>query len=415
MLMTWIKLYLLALVTLSFSVEALGQWYRPDPSNIDSIFSLASQGEWLFAGTTKSIRISSNEGSTWADKGEGLPDQHVLSIESIISTTGLRLFGCLNAKSLYSSQDTGRSWSALPTPTSRPNLVERVSMPGGNNLLFTSTNSEVYASRDSGITWQLSNEGMDNAIALSFTGIEDLVFAAGVKNYPNGAIFVSTDEGLTWSQSFATSEPILKIVTMDLENGDALFAFSRGEGVWRSTDKGLNWDTANVGLPEGEVQALTVTGNLLFTVVKSSGVYVSKDQGASWEFAGQGLTDTEGFVLESNDSYVYFGGQGTGVWRRPLSDFEEMKVRSITQQVLQLRIYPNPAQMTTQIDLPSEFSGNTTLSVYSTAGVLMHEVLLPPADAAKRLSLDTSDWECGAYIIIVRSGELEASGVLIKR
>jgi hypothetical protein len=88
------------------------------------------------------------------------------------------------------------------------------------------------------------------------------------------------------------------------------------------------------------------------------------------------------------------------------------KVRSADIDVIQISITPNPTNGKLTIDYESKLSGEVMLSVYSVNGVVMHQEVIH--SAGKPIQLDTSGWPSGAYAIVLRSGDDEARGSVIK-
>jgi photosystem II stability/assembly factor-like uncharacterized protein len=79
-----------------------------------------------------------------------------------------------------------------------------------------------------------------------------------------------------------------------------------------------------------------------------------------------------------------------------------------------ISINPNPTNGSITIDYESKLSAAVTLSVYSVNGVLVHEEVLALDLAGKPIKLDASGWASGAYTIVLKSGEEEARGSVIK-
>jgi hypothetical protein len=77
-------------------------------------------------------------------------------------------------------------------------------------------------------------------------------------------------------------------------------------------------------------------------------------------------------------------------------------------------INPNPTNGNITINYESRLSGVVTLSVYSLGGVLVHEEVLAADRAARAVQIDASGWASGAYTILLKSGEEEARGSVIK-
>lgn len=63
--------------------------------------------------------------------------------------------------------------------------------------------------------------------------------------------------------------------------GDKFF-IGTGDGVFISSDNGISWNKVNIGIPEKNVAAITVSGNTLIAAVNDNGIYISADSGTTW-------------------------------------------------------------------------------------------------------------------------------------
>ena len=64
------------------------------------------------------------------------------------------------------------------------------------------------------------------------------------------------------------------------------------QGVLRSTDYGVTWDTCDNGLPRQLIRTIAIHGSTL-AVHAGQGVYVSNDSGVSWQTQSEGFFDGE--------------------------------------------------------------------------------------------------------------------------
>ncbi len=123
----------------------------------------------------------------------------------------------------------------------------------------------------------------------------------------DSGVFVSTNEGATWTQSNAgltdTNVPSLAVY------GSAVFAGTH-DGVFRSTDYGTTWNAANSGpMQNTDVAALVFKGSDLFAATFGNGIFVSSDQGTSWSQTDSGITDSYFFCLAVSGSNIVAGGE----------------------------------------------------------------------------------------------------------
>jgi hypothetical protein len=121
-----------------------------------------------------------------------------------------------------------------------------------------------------------------------------------------------------------------------------------------------------------------------------------------------------GFVLAATGRGNFDFSYGYGVGSYSKTD-QALVIPSHSQGGISINsIYPSPTHDKITIKYESKLSGAVTLSVYSVNGVLVHEEVLAADAAQKPLQLDASGWASGAYTIVLKSGEEEARGSVIK-
>jgi photosystem II stability/assembly factor-like uncharacterized protein len=101
---------------------------------------------------------------------------------------------------------------------------------------------------------------------------------------------------------------------------DDIFCGTLGGGLFKSTDDGLSWKSANIGLPSDYIYCLAVSGSNLFASIYG-GVFLSSDNGVSWQEANNGLNNhvTELAVrgsklVAATEAGVYFSTNNGTSW-----------------------------------------------------------------------------------------------------
>jgi len=85
------------------------------------------------------------------------------------------------------------------------------------------------------------------------------VFAGYAGGQGTGGLFISTDDGITWT-SRSLPDAIASAFAVI---GPDLFVGTY-RGIFLSTDSGASWNTASDGLTDRYVKALAVSGTTLF-------------------------------------------------------------------------------------------------------------------------------------------------------
>ncbi|MDW8290528.1 MAG: Ig-like domain repeat protein [Armatimonadota bacterium] len=232
---------------------------------------------------------------------------------------------------VYRSTNGGSSWSFVfngsndPRPPWSAPLVNDPNNPStfyvGTVYLYRSTNNGASGSW-SRISPDLTRgSGSLSAIAIApsnsnviYTGSDD------------GAVYVSTDGGNTWSARFS-GLPTRSVggIAVDPNNPAIVYVGLQGFGsgrVYRSTNYGASWTNISGNLPDTPVNFLIVHPNApnMLIAATDTGVFVTADGGANWAKLGVGLPSTPCLHLRANSTtgYLYVGTYGRGIWRMPL-------------------------------------------------------------------------------------------------
>ena len=97
-------------------------------------------------------------------------------------------------------------------------------------------------------------------------------------------------------------------------SGTNLFAGTRGDGVFVSTNNGTNWTQGSIGLTNLSVWALAVSGTNLFAGTVGGGVFLSTNNGASWTQSSIGLTNLSVWAFAVSGTNLFAGTSGGGVF-----------------------------------------------------------------------------------------------------
>ena len=240
------------------------------------------------------------------------------------------------------SQPAGISWQSLESPSRSivwaiaPNLT-------GNQVIYVGTNGGgIYKSQDAGQTWQQMNEGLWSLSRIQ-TGVErawdirDILISRHVQP---GAIFVvtwgagiyvSNDEGQTWTSQFidveTTNDRSLLNESLHVralaEGRDHLYAGTQG-GVFVYRPDTESWLPTNLKGEDVSIRALLVTleePQVLYAGTWGQGVFASRDGGETWESNNKGLETETARTINAltlnpeNPAVLYAGTFGDGVYR----------------------------------------------------------------------------------------------------
>jgi hypothetical protein len=199
---------------------------------------------------------------------------------------------------IYAKTDVGgifrwnnveRSWVPLLDGKGVGNGIESVAIYEGDvNRVYVATDSVLYVSQDQGETWTPMN---------------------GLKVYMNG--------NGDWRQAGE------RLAIDPNGNGAVLLFGSRKDGLWRSTNNGINWSKIAT-IPNGSDGGVTfvtidktsgtstTASQKIYVGVQGSGVYSSSDGGSNWELLSGGpattLKPVGGAVASNGKAYFAYAG-----------------------------------------------------------------------------------------------------------
>ena len=293
---------------------------------------LILNGDTLFAGCSSTdiinghtmpagLYFSTNNGASWSQSG--LMNTPVYSL----ATSGTNvLAGTLDGVLL--STDNGLTWnSTLPYGQIFSLAAD------GQEVVAGQSGMGVFVSSDGGKNWASANLDSAGHPTITSVAINGKTILAG---NTSGKLFLSTDEGVTWTTLNTGINANDGIWALAME-GTSFFAGTEAEGIFRSFNSGASWEKANTGLTASLFINLLAYGNNLVAATDGD-VYKSSDNGYTWIPADSGLTAIHIYSLASNDGNLYAGSYGDGVflstnggatWEDISSSFANRYVRPI--------------------------------------------------------------------------------------
>jgi hypothetical protein len=291
-------------------------------------------------GTTAGIYVSTNQGITWNKATSGLPA--TFSVRTLIASHDVVLAGT-DIYGIFRSTDGGLNWKLV-------NIDPTLQLALARDTAFYATNNPLafYGSRDSGATWTLRTSSLP--IAENFAAHGDSLFVAG---YSQRGIFISTDNGISWTISNAGLQGY-QIRGLCEHNGrlvagtgDGLFAADFGNFHWGplpgrlsgaqrvaynqgiiyaglasffgSNNGGLTWLALTDGFPWSPgpyVGSIAFKAPYIFVARNDWGVYRSSNGGLTWIAANQGMEGQFRIVNALGVSgNLIFAGTDKGVFR----------------------------------------------------------------------------------------------------
>jgi hypothetical protein len=241
--------------------------------------------------------------------------------------------------------------------------------PGGGNI---------YKSMNGGANWIRLGDGTlleygTTAIAVHPESTQTL-YAGSVLGM---SLLKTTDGGLTWQ---TTGLQDISVVELAIDRVNPLLIYAGVEfpagGAMRSTDGGVSWTVANMGLPGssglGDV-VIHPTSRIIYAAVvgtSEGGAFQSADSAETWMGMG-GLPNENSFhcvTLSPDSRDLYFGISDDGVYRTSLTTHVVEPVSPPDRTVVLYPNYPNPFNASTLIQYELATAAKINITVYDIVG-----------------------------------------------
>jgi photosystem II stability/assembly factor-like uncharacterized protein len=231
---------------------------------------------------------------------------------------------------VFGSQDAGESWKLLGRVSSRVDSVVATMLvdPRRSQTLFAGSwtrdpslgaGGGVFRSDDGGLTWRASGLAGQAVRALVQAPSNPDVLVAGTL----AGVFASHDSGASWQRISPESN-------LELRNIDSLAVDPRRPEIiyagtfhlpWKTTDGGRTWTSVNRGMiDDSDVMSILVdrTNSARVFASACSGIYRSDNGGALWQKV-QGIPfsarRTHVLAQDSERSDVIYAGTTEGLWQ----------------------------------------------------------------------------------------------------
>lgn len=394
------KLLYTLIMLLHFATNANSQWMTAQwtPCNsgfgapLPTINTLAHIGSSIFAGSTSGLFRSDDYGANWTSVNYGATPGvgPALLVYDIFSSDSSIYIG--TGDGIFLSTNQGSSWVHLNVGISH--YVFSVNKIG--NYLLAAGDSGVYRSSDNGLSWQQINNGFSPIPSLVFF-MENLlvsgtkIFAIGVGGY------VSSDNGNSWTiiPGFDQNSYFDDIT----KSGSNIIIAGQGK-IFVSADDGLTWTQQYVsGTFLGSNFTLFSSNNLIY-IGSNKGVNVSTNNGISWfEYPFETqlafyLSIATALTADSVNVYAgtthqYNSNINQGILKIPVSQLNKID-KKVSES--NLSISPNPFSLQTTITFNLEQT-SSTLKIIDLYGNVKRTLMF----TGKKLEIDREELSSGIY------------------
>jgi ligand-binding sensor domain-containing protein len=253
----------------------------------------------IFAGSAGVFRSTDN-GDTWTQMG--IPNTSIWSVA--VNTTNGYAFAGTGGYGVYRSTSNGSDWTQVGITTA---TIRSLAVNSTGHIFAGTEGGGVHRSTDNGNTW--------TQVGLTSSTIRSLLIhptSGHVLAGTTSGISRSTDNGATWTPTNLTSGSATALALSP--SAGLLFAGVDGEGIYKSTNNGLNWNQSNTGLTNTRIYALAANSasGHIFVGTYATGVFRSTDSGSTWNLATTGLKSiiTQSLAISASSGDVFAGTSG---------------------------------------------------------------------------------------------------------
>ena len=249
------------------TIAAGASWTSSEIISYWSAVASSADGRKLVAAANNDqIYTSTDSGVSWTAQNSGSRSWKAVAS----SSDGSKLVAVVNGGQIYTSTDSGVTWTARASNRSWYGVA---SSADGSKLVAVVLGGQIYSSTDSGVTWTARETSRDwRSVASSADGSK---LVAVVQD---GQIHTSTDSGVSWTPR-ETSRSWQGVASSAA--GDKLVAVANNGQIYTSTDSGVSW-TPRESIRRWYVVASSADGRKLVAAVNDGQIYTSTDSGVSW-------------------------------------------------------------------------------------------------------------------------------------
>jgi photosystem II stability/assembly factor-like uncharacterized protein len=270
--------------------------------NLYYVRCVASSGQALFVGTSDSLMKSDDNGQTWRTV---LITYYSAECRTI-AFNGSEVWVGVTDYAIYKSTDNGENFDFIDLFDVNLSLFETFLFRGSEVL--ANCDGKIMESTDGGLTWYDKDNGIPYAGVTALASNGNRIYA-GLMNYyldPDyGGIYYSDNEGADWSLLGMKGDWISAIGF----SGSRIIAGSNYNGTFRSEDGGVTWTDSNNGMVRIGIKSFIISGNAIYAVSSGGWIYRSADMGNNWKHVGNGIpTDQTLKSIAANGNTLFAGG-----------------------------------------------------------------------------------------------------------
>lgn len=289
------------------ALHLIGQPVAISPTGPPIIYAAAGGR----GGESRLLR-SADGGRSWQPADSGLPSTYLWALAFDPAAPG-SVYAAMGQRGIFESSDGGGRWRAVRVSVAYREVTAIAVDPRQPQTIYAGTDTGVIKSLDGGRSWRMANAAMGGhgrdrgymqvtALLVDNRHSQTVYATTGC-----AGVFKSTDGGHTWAsanEGLRPQCPSSYALALDPRASQVVYAADAVRGMFKSLDGGARWHTANNGLSLTWVSSLAVDPQAPRTVYASAGelgLFKSSDASAHWRLLASAPHLVEGIALDSSD------------------------------------------------------------------------------------------------------------------
>jgi photosystem II stability/assembly factor-like uncharacterized protein len=277
-----------------------------DDFEVYAIYITKEDHIWVGTNFQGRIYCSTDNGVTWENKRNGYNTGECWAFGQ--SKDGVLFAGDGQYFKLYRSTDYGDNWEFSA------NLRPLVFATDSNNIVYAGTHDGLFATTDNGLNWAQNNFLSNIPVSSILIDSANNIYC-GTGYYNNGiGVFYSTDRGHNWTQLGLAGKIILSLA---FDSQGNLYAGTKQDGLFKTTDFGQSWTQHKKGLYRKEVFRLKLNKqDNIFIGSENEGVFRSIKFGESFDHIGLPISKVNNIIFSSDSLILTSTSSGVQKYNR---------------------------------------------------------------------------------------------------